>query len=90
MPPKRKSRLPTRAVSTPSVDASEQPASEPATPQKLETAHAGLLSDVWTDEQEASLLKSVIRWKPVGSSFSTYPYLNKRNAWPLELAHVQM
>lgn len=80
MPPKRKARLPSGGASTPSVDASEQPASEPSTPPKEDNAQSAPVSHEWTDEQETSLLKSVIRWKPVGSSLHAY-HIPPENSW---------
>ena len=66
MPPKRKVRQPSRAASTPAGDAEETP-----TPMKAGLGIENVVSDAWTDEQETSLFKSMIRWKPVGS-FSKY------------------
>lgn len=67
MPPKRKPRLPSRATSTPSGDIAEHLAEEIQTPIKQDVAKAAIVSDSWTDEQETSLFKGMIRWKPVGS-----------------------
>ena len=53
MPPRKKARLSSRAVSTLSGNAAELGEEPPTSPSKKE-----LLSDVWTDEQEALLLKS--------------------------------
>ncbi|KAH0534032.1 hypothetical protein FGG08_007367 [Glutinoglossum americanum] len=67
MPPKKKLQLPTRAPSTipqddqPMADATpvaETPATTPAVP--------ALQADPWTDEQEISLFKGVVNWKPAG------------------------
>lgn len=70
MPPKRKVRQPSRAASTPAGDALEQ-AEETPTSMKAGLGIENVISDAWTDEQETSLFKSMIRWKPVGS-FSKY------------------
>lgn len=74
MPPKKKARLPSGAASTPSIETQDAQTPIPATPDatsKLGTATLDLLNDPWTDEQETSLYKGVIRWKPVGQSEST-------------------
>ncbi|MCJ1468237.1 hypothetical protein MMC07_006865 [Pseudocyphellaria aurata] len=66
MPPKRKPRLPSRATSTPSGDIVENLVEEVQTPMKQDVAKVAIVSDSWTDEQETSLFKGMIRWKPVG------------------------
>ncbi|KAF2089707.1 CT20-domain-containing protein [Saccharata proteae CBS 121410] len=62
MPPKKRAK-PT--LPTPSKDTSAT-----ATPSKdLAPAHTtatDILTDPWTDDQETSLFKSVIKWKPTG------------------------
>lgn len=70
MPPKKKVRRPSRAASTPAGDAVE-PAEETPIPMKADLGTETVKSNAWTDEQETSLFKSMIRWKPVGS-FSMY------------------
>ena len=67
MPPKKKVRQPSRAASTPAGDAVDQ-AEETSTPTKAKLNTDSVTADAWTDEQETSLFKSMIRWKPVGSS----------------------
>lgn len=67
MPPKKKARQPSRAASTPAGDAVEQAEEETPTPMKADLCIESVKSDAWTDEQETSLFKSMIRWKPVGS-----------------------
>lgn len=67
MPQKRKPRLPSRATSTPSGDITEHLAEQVQTPIKQDVARTAIVSDLWTDEQETSLFKGMIRWKPVGS-----------------------
>ncbi|MCJ1270311.1 hypothetical protein MMC22_010207 [Lobaria immixta] len=66
MPQKRKPRLPSRATSTPSGDITEHLAEQVQTPIKQDVARTAIVSDLWTDEQETSLFKGMIRWKPVG------------------------
>ncbi|MCJ1298311.1 hypothetical protein MMC08_001100 [Hypocenomyce scalaris] len=68
MPPKKKARLSSRAASTPSGEVHEAPpqASDPRTPVRDEQTATDLPRDAWTDEQETSLFKGMIRWKPVG------------------------
>jgi len=74
MPPKKRARLPSGAVSTPSIETQDAQTPIPATPDaatKVGTATLDPLNDPWTDEQETSLYKGVIRWKPVGQSECT-------------------
>jgi len=71
MPPKKKARLPSGTASTPSIETQDAQTPIPATPDiapKVGTATLDLLNDPWTDEQETSLYKGLIRWKPVGQS----------------------
>ncbi|GAD96536.1 CT20 family protein [Paecilomyces variotii No. 5] len=69
MPPKKKPKIASRGPSTPSQADSAPPSAD--TPSNVEGAKRpdadyDLVSDPWTDEQETSLLKGIIRWKPVG------------------------
>ena len=68
MAPRKKTRLPSRAASTPPTDAADLPVHEMSTPPIANTTKEPHMLDAWTDEQEISLLQSIIRWKPVGSS----------------------
>lgn len=70
MAPKKKIRQPSRAASTPVGDVVEQ-AEETPTTMKSDSGIGIIVTDAWTDEQETSLFKSMVRWKPVGS-FSNY------------------
>lgn len=72
MPPKKKVRQPSRAASTPAGDAVVQAEEETRTPMKADLGAETVKSDAWTDEQETSLFKSMIRWKPVGSFFDVH------------------
>ncbi|KAL1856732.1 hypothetical protein Plec18170_003703 [Paecilomyces lecythidis] len=69
MPPKKKPKISSRGPSTPSQADSAPPSAD--TPSNIDGAKRpdadyDLVSDPWTDEQETSLLKGIIRWKPVG------------------------
>lgn len=66
MPPKKKVRLPSRTASTPPGGAVESAEKEKPAPMKS-LGIESTVSDAWTDEQETSLFKSMIRWKPVGT-----------------------
>ena len=72
MPPRKRAARNARRDSTASGDAVEQPVEDASTPAEAESArdHA-IASDPWTDEQETSLFKGMIKWKPVGS-FSVF------------------
>jgi len=68
MPPKKRVRRASRAASTVSH---ETPVATPAAPSESPIKpevfqHALDLSDPWSDEQEISLFKAMIKWKPVG------------------------
>ncbi|KAI9696806.1 MAG: hypothetical protein M1836_005168 [Candelina mexicana] len=69
MPPKKKARLPSRAASTPTREGPPKPPPTPvieANPKRSELSATEILQDPWTDEQETSLFKGMIRWIPTG------------------------
>lgn len=72
MPPKKKPRLSSRAPSTLSVETPSEmvlvaPESGNAVAAKAgEVTPDDPMTDPWTDEQEISLFKGMIKWKPVG------------------------
>lgn len=68
MPPKKKNRAVGQKPSPPQDEDSTaintpEPAETPKPPKK---PPCGLLKDPWTDEQETSLFKGIVRWKPAG------------------------
>lgn len=63
MPPRKKAR---RAASTPSRQAAEHVVEEAPEPMDIDSGKEDFALDAWTDEQEISLFKSMVRWKPVG------------------------
>lgn len=70
MPPRKKAKGPTRAASTPAPDddpmvidtpqAGESTKEEPTKPEN------DFRNDPWTDDQETSLFKGIMKWKPAG------------------------
>lgn len=81
MPPKKKARQPSRGVSTPSTDPTE-PVAETLCPVKLQPIPDDPLQNLWTNEQETLLFRSMIRWKPVGPSFSAcLSKIRRKDQW---------
>lgn len=67
MPPKKKGRIPSGAAPTPPGDPAEHTVEVISRSVEPNAAKDKNISDPWTDEQETSLFKAMIRWKPVGS-----------------------
>jgi hypothetical protein len=67
MPPKKKAKAATAATSTSTADEDAMAIDTPQ-PQTDEPAKPAydILKDPWTDEQETSLFKGIIKWKPAG------------------------
>jgi hypothetical protein len=73
MPPKKKAKT-AAAVSTPTADEDAMVIDTPQ-PQKAEEPQKpayDILKDPWTDEQETSLFKGIIKWKPAGELIGSY------------------
>lgn len=66
MPPRKKTRTITQVPATPTVDEDAMDIDPPATEETDKPAY-DILKDPWTDEQETSLFKGIIRWKPAGA-----------------------
>lgn len=66
MPPRKKARVVSQKASTPAQD--ENPMVVDTPEMEVTTKKPGYdpLKDPWTDEQETSLFKGIIRWKPAG------------------------
>lgn len=66
MPPKKKGKAAgsTRAASTPAAD--EDAMDIDSKENEEEKEGYNILKDPWTDEQETSLFKGIIKWKPAG------------------------
>lgn len=62
MPPRKKARK----AATNSENVVEHAIEEAAEPMDIDPGKDSSVIDPWTDEQETSLFKSMIRWKPVG------------------------
>jgi hypothetical protein len=69
MPPKKKGKGTARAASTPVADEDSMVIDSPK-PQPVEQPKPSfdILNDPWTDEQETSLFKGIIKWKPAGNA----------------------
>jgi MRG-binding protein len=69
MPPRKKNKGSVRAASTPAADDDAMVIDTPvAGPPK---PIYDILKDPWTDEQETSLFKGIIKWKPAGWSLDS-------------------
>ncbi|PSS25853.1 hypothetical protein M430DRAFT_115965 [Amorphotheca resinae ATCC 22711] len=70
MPPKKKTKAVARAASTPTADgdavAIDTPAPPTEAPKETPKPACDILKNPWTDEQETSLFKGIVRWKPSG------------------------
>ncbi len=66
MPPRKKAKGVTQAASTPGVD-EDAMAIDTHQVEAPPKPSYDILKDPWTDEQETSLFKGVIRWKPAGN-----------------------
>ncbi|OAX84505.1 hypothetical protein ACJ72_01121 [Emergomyces africanus] len=70
MPPRKKLRLSSQGDSNPLAEnllhTTPTTPAQPDAASKPEAENDSLVTDPWTEEQETSLLKGIIRWKPVG------------------------
>ena len=64
MPPRKKAKPNVAAVETPVADEDAMELDTP-TAEDEEPAY-DMLKDPWTDEQESSLFKGLMKWKPNG------------------------
>jgi MRG-binding protein len=84
MPPRKKTRGSAAAassLSTPTpvrdddaMDIDTPQAAPTTTTTAAESSAIDIHNSMWTDDQEASLFKGVIRWKPAGSFFLLNPH----------------
>ena len=66
MPPRKKARIGLRKASTPVHEEDSISVRTPETRESPTKQDHNPLKDPWTDEQETSLFKGIIRWKPAG------------------------
>ena len=75
MPPKKRARLASTAASAASnkgtLDERVQTTEGKHISAKDDNNGLEMLSNAWSDEQEISLFKGMIRWKPVGAFYFT-------------------
>lgn len=66
MPPRKKARVAVQKASTPAQDDDSMIVDASETEVAAKKLGYDPLKDPWTDEQEISLFKGIIRWKPAG------------------------
>ncbi|KAG9238975.1 chromatin modification-related protein EAF7-domain-containing protein [Amylocarpus encephaloides] len=68
MPPRKKGKANAQVASTPVADHDAMVIDTPPAQHQHPPTKSGpnILKDPWTDEQETSLFKGIIRWKPAG------------------------
>jgi hypothetical protein len=69
MPPRKKAKGNTGASSTPAADEDSMVIDTPQAEEPPKPTY-DILKDPWTDEQETSLFKGIIKWKPAGKVIS--------------------
>jgi MRG-binding protein len=67
MPPRKKAKGGNQAASTPAADEDAMIIDTPKVEEPVKPSY-DILKDPWTDEQETSLFKGIIKWKPAGNS----------------------
>jgi len=74
MPPRKKNKGSVRAPSTPVADEDAMAVDTPQTDTTGAKPNPtyDILKDPWTDEQETSLFKGIIKWKPAGKAPQSY------------------
>lgn len=80
MPPRKKTRGGERIASTPGHDDGDSMVVD--TPEEQESPEKPAydpLQDPWTDEQETSLYKGIIRWKPAGKTLTSFTWETDNN-----------
>jgi MRG-binding protein len=65
MPPRKKTKGGNQAASTPAADEDAMIIDTPKVEEPVKPSY-DILKDHWTDEQETSLFKGIIKWKPAG------------------------
>lgn len=70
MPPRKKARESALDASNPIVNENVVAILDTSQPGEPKKASYDILKDPWTDEQEISLFKGLIRWKPAGTLYT--------------------
>lgn len=70
MPPRKRARESVGTTSTPAADEDSPMVDVPESHTSPAEDDYDILKDPWTDEQETSLFKGIVRWKPAGKHLS--------------------
>jgi hypothetical protein len=84
MPPRKKAKGNTGTTSTPAADEDSMVIDTPQAEEPQKSTY-DILKDPWTDEQETSLFKGIIKWKPAGEFESNL----KMDTSPIVDRHTQ-